>query len=304
MDYFRRLDLFLLAFMLACVVVIVIRSSFRLRRGGCPILRGFRREGMVSQASPRSLRELLADLRRAARTLKAIAYTAPFLGLVGTCEGILNASFLSLGMTISDMSAAPITTAAGVLVAIPAIASYHYLCTRTTWLEGELPYEGSDWRSRAARRFPLTKRFSRLPAFALMAAPLLAIALAAYMVFPSFYFSRGLRVGLAPARCPSDGVDRVIVLRITGEGKLFLNFEQEDRDKLAFRLSQIYRPRVHRTVYLQADDDVPFQTVADAIDIAQNTDNLHITVELVTPKAADAPCPDKFWVGARQRASR
>jgi len=311
MNHLQRLDLYVLALMLACVVVVVIRSSFRLRRAGCPTLRGFRRMSAASQASQRGLRELLANLRRAARTLKAIASSAPFLGLAGTCVGILS-EFHAIAMEhstaramiTSEISAAPITAAAGILVAVAALVSYNYLCTRIDLLMSEVFDEALDWRSRSAGKFPLTRRFSQLPAFALIAAPFLAIVVAAYMVFPSFYASRGLHVGLAPARCPSDSADRLIVLHITSAGKAFLNLEQEDWDKLAFRLSQIYRLRVHRTLYLLADDDVPLQTVADAIDIAQNAGDLHIRVELVTPAAVAAPCPEPVRVGAPYHASK
>lgn len=291
-DYFRRLDLFLLALMLACVAVLIIRSSYRVNRAGCLTLRDFRRVGTAVQTPQRSLRELIADSLRAVRALKAIASAAPFLGLVGTCEGILNMfparadeRATALAEMTSGLSAAPITAAAGILVAVAALAAYNYLCTRIDLLMSEVFDEALDWRSRSAGKFPLTRRFSPFPAFALIAAPFLAIVVAAYMVFPSFYTSRGLHVGLAPARCPSDGADRVMLLHITSEGKVFLNREEEDWDELSFRLSEIYRPLFDPTLFLLADDDVPLQTVADAIDIAQNAGNLHITVKLVTPKA-------------------
>ena len=62
-------------------------------------------------------------------------------------------------------------------------------------------------------------------------------------------------------------------------------------------LSKIYGSRVRRTLYVLADDGVPFQTVADAIDIVENAnvephqavrmDKLDITVRLITPRAMD-----------------
>jgi hypothetical protein len=49
---------------------------------------------------------------------------------------------------------------------------------------------------------------------------------------------------------------------------------------------------VHRTLYLIADDEVRFQTVADAIDIIQKrSSSLDITVRLITPSAMNARCP-------------
>ncbi|MGA9979040.1 MAG: hypothetical protein WBQ08_10470, partial [Candidatus Sulfotelmatobacter sp.] len=96
-----------------------------------------------------------------------------------------------------------------------------------------------------------------------------------------------------------------------------LNTEQEDRNSLATRLSQIYSFRVHRTLYLFADDGVAFQNVADAIDIVENTpvtagaqsdrvttDELNITVQLVTPGAMNAGCHDFVVAGSSQHTSR
>lgn len=124
--------------------------------------------------------------------------------------------------------------------------------------------------------------------------------------------STGFFVGLAPARCTGDVIgDRLIVLRITDSNSLFINQEQEQWDTLASRLSDIYALRVHRTIYLSAEDRVAFQTVADAIDVVHNTQlgtikqrdsnagNSHIDVKLITPAALNAPCPQPVRIGSR-----
>ena len=73
---------------------------------------------------------------------------------------------------------------------------------------------------------------------------------------------------------------------------------------------------MHRTLYLRADDGVLFQTVADAIDIVENTNvephqairmganNLGITVRLITPKAMHTSCILEPVAINRQHASR
>jgi biopolymer transport protein ExbD len=86
------------------------------------------------------------------------------------------------------------------------------------------------------------------------------------MTFASFHTPKGFYVELPSARCESDVADRLIVLRITGTGEVFLNLEHQDWNTLASRLSEIYRNRKHRKLYLLADSDVPFQTVAHALD--------------------------------------
>jgi len=95
-----------------------------------------------------------------------------------------------------------------------------------------------------------------------------------------------------------------------------LNEEQEDWNGLAGRLSEIYRVREQRTLDLVADDGVPFQAVADALDIVENIpatvgsqptgmemDKLDITVRLVTP-GAFARCPEPVVTGSSRRASK
>jgi hypothetical protein len=117
------------------------------------------------------------------------------------------------------------------------------------------------------------------------------------MEYSSYETPTGLYVGMTPATlgCEYEG-DRLIVLRLTDAGEVFLNQEQEDWNGLAGRLSEVYSPRLHRTLMLFADDGVPYQRVADAIDITKNasaagtSSPLDITVRLITPRAVLTHC--------------
>ncbi len=124
-------------------------------------------------------------------------------------------------------------------------------------------------------------------------------------------------MGLAPVHCEYGGHDQHIVLHITDAGKLFLNDEPEDWNGLADRLSTIYSIRKLRTLYVLADSDVPFRTVANAVDIVENAragveaqtadmriDKLGINVRLVTPQALNAGCPEPVVIGAAGRGLR
>jgi biopolymer transport protein ExbD len=170
---------------------------------------------------------------------------------------------------------------------------------------------------RLAQTLPLKKRFSSLPPFALIAAPALASVVVMFMAFEPYESPTGLDVGIASDRCELEGDDRPIVLRITDAGELFINQTQEGWNSLAGRLSEIYRTRVHRTLYLHADDGVPFQTVTDAVDIVENTpvtvgpqtglmgtDKLDITVRLVTPRVMNARCVEPVVTGSRRHVSK
>jgi biopolymer transport protein ExbD len=288
MSSFGRLDVIVLALMLVYLFAVVIHVC-------CRYYLARRARGIDSAGR----RTLAAVLNIEVGGLKSIALTAPYLGLAGTCAGILNAfggaamqKDAFRAMIATKIAVALITTAAGIPVAVLATCSYNYLGARIDLPEGEVFGEGQQRgrHFRGARRFPPTKRFSELPAFGLLAAPGLAILITGCMTFASFHTPAGLYVELASVRCEYDVVDRLIVLHITDAGKLFLNQEQEDWNSLADHLSAIYGMRKYRTLYLLADSNVPFRTVAYALDTVGNAP-ADIQVRLVTPKALNAGCP-------------
>lgn len=97
---------------------------------------------------------LADDLKSGLGTLATIGSTAPFVGLLGTVVGVINA-FTGMAMKgggIAAISAgiaeALVTTAAGLLVAIPAVWLYNYFNTRLDSLFSELSSAGrelTDW---------------------------------------------------------------------------------------------------------------------------------------------------------------
>jgi len=304
MNWIVRLDIASLALMLVYIAVVVTRV-FRRRR----LCRGARQ--------PDNSWKKLALLSIEAGSLKAIASGAPYLGLAGTCVGIMSGltfggidmeKSAALALISSRIAVALLTTAAGLLVAVPATCFYNYLCTYKASLKGEVFIDES-----VPSRYPGPKRVSQLPTFALIAASGLAVLVAVYTPYFDPKEPTGLELELAPACCETCANDRVTLLRITDTGKVLLNEEHEDWNGLAGRLSEIYRVREQRTLGLVADDRVPFQTVADALDIVENIpavagphatgmemDKLHITVRLITPKALNARCPEPIVGGSSQ----
>ena len=299
MNWIWCLDIVVLAFMLVYVLAAGIHASCR-----CYIVR--RRLGI--EPADRSQRKLAADLRIKARTLNAIASVAPFLGLAGTCFGIMSifsgveGEIHEVQAMISTVATAPLAAAFGILVAVPAIFFSNYLCTRIDSLESELPDCVSRHRRQPAhaRRFLLTKRFSQLPSFGLLAA--LGLTLLVKICMPLFGLrgSKGLPVELAPARCEYGDIGHLPVLRVTDGGQVFLNEEQEDWNGLAARLSEIYRMREDRTICFSADEGASFQNVADAIDTASP----YLKVRLLTPRTAKTPCFEPSVTDSKQHALR
>ena len=106
----------------------------------------------AERALERSAWQTTADLRRGVGTLATIATTAPFIGLFGTVIGIIHA-FDSIAQqggggghaTVSQgISEALVTTALGLVVAIPAAWMFNYLSQRVERLSMEMASSSSE----------------------------------------------------------------------------------------------------------------------------------------------------------------
>jgi biopolymer transport protein ExbB/biopolymer transport protein TolQ len=90
----------------------------------------------VSRALERSSARELSQLKRGLGVLATVGSTAPFVGLLGTVTGIINSFQLMKGgsaglQTVSaGISEALVTTAFGLLVAIPAVMGFNLLNSR------------------------------------------------------------------------------------------------------------------------------------------------------------------------------
>src|SRR5262249_61326710 len=88
----------------------------------------------VARALERQAQREVQSLKRGLGLLATVGSTAPFVGLLGTVMGIVN-SFQAmattgsggLGTVSAGIAEALITTAFGLLVAIPAVMAYNYL---------------------------------------------------------------------------------------------------------------------------------------------------------------------------------
>jgi len=374
-NWIARLDVFVLALMLAHIVIVVSRGSYRYHLA-CRQSRAFARDATsafgrgafdevitvaaragrspvatmvatglaafasvpsqftlaeaidtASQAFQRSQRNLAADLSLGVGTLKSIASTAPFLGLAGTCFGILSAfrgtgmeRHAALAMMTTYIAAALITTATGLLVAVPAVWSYNYSRVRIDRLESEMsnaaleaithlnahPQRRSrrehfvagskaiisepddvacSWKvqyqgerivrhSQLAHKLPLTKQFSELPAFALIAAPGLAIVVAAFMTFSSFQSSMGLNVRLLKPGEPVTKGDfsaepilvGLVETSTDGQTAVYVNSKKTPWGKLDNTVRNELRTRPQLIAYVEAGNNVPWNDVANVID--------------------------------------
>jgi biopolymer transport protein ExbB/biopolymer transport protein TolQ len=114
-----------------------------------------RHEFDIIQAVERSLERsgalTTAELRRGLGVLATVASTAPFVGLLGTVGGIINAfqgmaltGAGGLGAISAGISEALITTAFGLFVAIPALWMFNYFTGRIEYFQIEMTNSASE----------------------------------------------------------------------------------------------------------------------------------------------------------------
>jgi len=106
----------------------------------------------VERAVEREILIVSAELKRGLGILATTGSTAPFVGLLGTVMGIVNA-FTGMaasggGGSLASVSAgiaeALITTAFGLIVAIPAVWLYNYFTTKIDFLSVEMTYTSKE----------------------------------------------------------------------------------------------------------------------------------------------------------------
>src|ERR1017187_10349205 len=106
----------------------------------------------AERAVERQMLIVLAEFKRGSGVLGTVGATAPFVGLLGTTMGIVNAfQAMSAGGASgglagigSGIAEALITTAFGLLVAIPAVWAYNYFTTKVENLTVEMTYTSKE----------------------------------------------------------------------------------------------------------------------------------------------------------------
>ena len=106
----------------------------------------------AERAVERQMLIVLAELKRGTGILATVGSTGPFVGLLGTTMGIVNAftgmSLQGASGGLAGISAgiaeALITTAFGLFVAIPAVWGYNYFTTKIENLTVEMTYTSKE----------------------------------------------------------------------------------------------------------------------------------------------------------------
>jgi biopolymer transport protein ExbB/TolQ len=106
----------------------------------------------AERAVERQMLIITAELKRGLGILATIGATAPFVGLLGTTMGIVNAfsgmmasgGGGSLAAVAGGISEALITTAIGLMAAIPAVWFYNYFTTKIDFISVEMTYTSKE----------------------------------------------------------------------------------------------------------------------------------------------------------------
>jgi len=92
-----------------------------------------------------------SDLKKGVSTLATIGSTAPFVGLLGTVVGVINAfqgigasGSAGIGAVSVGISEALVETALGLVVAIPAVWIYNYFTSRLEYFNVEMDNSSSE----------------------------------------------------------------------------------------------------------------------------------------------------------------
>ena len=115
---------------------------------------GLSREDLVDTVR-RSIQRASAltanDLKKGVSSLATIGSTAPFVGLLGTVIGVINAfqgiaatGSGGIGAVSAGISEALVETALGLVVAIPAVWLYNYLTNRIEYFNVEMDNSSSE----------------------------------------------------------------------------------------------------------------------------------------------------------------
>jgi len=105
----------------------------------------------VRRAIQRAAALTASDLKKMVPALATIGSTAPFVGLLGTVVGVINAfqgiaatGSGGIGAVSAGIAEALIETALGLLVAIPAVWFYNYLTGRVEYFNVEMDNSSSE----------------------------------------------------------------------------------------------------------------------------------------------------------------
>ena len=108
-------------------------------------------EDTVRRATEREAELVVQEFKQGLAALASVGATAPFVGLLGTVIGIMNAFFgmartgqAGIGAVAGGIAEALVNTAVGLFVALPAVWAFNYLHSRIERASVEMSHGGGE----------------------------------------------------------------------------------------------------------------------------------------------------------------
>ena len=230
------------------------------------------------------------ELTRFERNVPWLAITGavtPFVGLFGTVWGIIDA-FHGLGTAgaatlravAPGISEALITTAAGLAAAIPAVIAYNLI--------------GSSIRDLAARGddFALEMLNASLMAFTaangrtqtaisdINVTPLVDVVLVLLIIFmvTAPVLQSGIEVSVPKTRSVKEITEERMVISINKQQRVFLGNDPVNINEIKGKLRQKIRDPQNQSVFIRADEDVPFGAFATVMDAVKSAGITNVSI--------------------------
>ena len=232
-----------------------------------------------------------SDLKKGVNPLATIGSTAPFVGLLGTVVGVINA-FVGIASTgsggIGAVSAgiaeALVETALGLFVAIPAVWFYNYLQSRLEYFNVEMDNSSSQlvdyfigrtskWTHRSgtgASTMAMQLGSSTGVKSDINVTPLVDVMLVLLiiMMIVAPLLQQGVPVKLPVATNSSEKPETQdqTVLAITPDKRLWINAVQVPEGDLRRRVQEVLDTKREKIIIIKADEDVEYGAVMAAMD--------------------------------------
>ena len=285
-----------------------IHDEYQRQNGG----RGLPRNPVaLERAAQTASSEALTAMESRMTWLATIAAIAPFIGLFGTVMGIIDA-FHGLGTAgaatlravAPGISEALITTAAGLVVAIPAVIGYNQLTARLREFgcaHGRLrprasqrhrerrsahPADPAAAARRAAPEDLLAMAFSakgrtQTALAEINITPLVDVVLVLLLIFmlTAPVLQSGIEVAIPKTRSVNQLTEERMVVTIDKDQNVFLQDKPVNVNDLPTLLRSVgSAPTAKRIIYLRADERVPFGAFASVMDAVKQAGITNISI--------------------------
>src|ERR1700682_3104827 len=234
----------------------------------------------------RSVAIVHAEMKRGLSALATIGSTPAVVGVFCTVGGILNAfkgiesnKATGLSAVAGGIAEALVTTAFGLLVAVPAVWAYNYFTNKVEAFDVEMDNSSMDLITsftlrRGAKKYP-TMAYKPV-AGPQMAAPnvipmadIMLVLLIIFMVVTPM-LQKGQSVDMVRTDNPRDmqdaDKDDAIIVAITRDGKIYLGNTQMPKEDLTGQIKDRISTRLDKTVYVKSDARAKYGEVVAVVD--------------------------------------